>query len=218
MYVVLYYHCLYVCSTVQSLPVHMYVVLYNHCLYMCCVVRSLQVLTVRTYIHTYCCVHVCTYVYIVQKYSMHVCMYTCLYILYQNIIMQVQYVHVFWNNIGLFLLSFMQLSWEYMHAHANMCTCSCILIGTCIHACTHASYNRCYYFVIRKKMLKQYATVTSLVLVVGLSVSDWSEADWRVVCLVFRKLPHLRILHSNACITCSTPSFVVCEIGIFPVF
>ena len=56
--------------------------------------------------------------------------------------------------------------------------------------------------------------LTSLVMVmVVLSV-----ADWRVVCLVFRKLPQLRIPHCTACITCTSLSFVVCEIGIFPVF
>ena len=166
----LYSHCLYICSAVQSLPVY---VLFG------AVIAS----TYCTYIHTYCCVHVCTYVCIVQKYSMHACMYTCLYILYQNIIMQVQYVNVFWSNIGLFLLLFMQLSWEYMHAHANVPTCLCIFIDA------HTSYNRCYYFVIRNTMSKQYAInffALMMMVMVVLSV-----AGWRVVCLVFRKLPQL---------------------------
>ena len=37
---------------------------------------------------------------------------------------------------GLFLLSFMQLSWDYMHAHASSPTCSCNSI-LLVHAYMH---------------------------------------------------------------------------------
>ena len=97
-----------------------------------------------------------------------------------------------------------------MHAHANASTCLCIFIDA------HTSYSGRYYFVIRNAMLKQYAInfFASMVMVmVVLSV-----AGWRVVCLVFRKLPQFRILHFTACIICTTNSFFVSEIGILPVF
>ena len=131
--------------------------LYYHCLYICCVVQSLQVHTYCMYIHTYCCVHVC--------------MYACLYILYQNIIMQVctcvleQYRLV---NIVIYA--------ALLRLHVCICKCTHMLmyinfIGTCIHAYMHVhkSYNRCDYFVIRKKkMLKQNAPSTVLLVIVAL--------------------------------------------------
>ena len=172
-----------------------------------CVVQSLQVSTFT--VHTCMCITVCMYVCAhasnsVSKYY-HASMYMC-----------------FGTISTCFLLSFMQLSWEYMHAHANVPnvpTCSCTFIGTSIHECTHTSYDRLYYFVIRNNMLKQYAIARSVLVVMLLTfLVVLTKADCRVLCLVFRKLPQLRILHSTACIICTTNSFFVCEIGIFSVF
>ena len=60
-------------------------------------------------------------------------------------------------------------------------------------------------------------TCLVMVMVMVMVMVVLSVANWRVVCLVFRKLPQFRFPHCTACLICSTPSFVVCEIGIFPV-
>ena len=74
--------------------------------------------------------------------------------------------------------------------------------------------------VLTSLVMVMVMMLTSLVMVMVMVMVMvvLSVADWRVVCLVFRKLPQLRIPHCTACPICSTRSFVVCEIGIFPVF
>ena len=101
---------------------------------------------------------------------------------------------------------------SYLCSYTFPCKCNYMLM--CIYWYMHT----CMYTHIlqqmlllchQEKMLKQCAPSTILVLMV---------AGWRVVCLVFRKLPHLRIFHSTACITYKKQSFYVREIGNFPVF
>ena len=181
-----------------------YVVLYCHCLYMCCVVQSLQVLTVRIYI----LIAVCMYV------RMYLCTHAFIFCISKYYHASMYILHV----LEQYRLVFIVIYAAVLGVHACTCKCNHMLmyIYWYMHTCMYTHIlQQMLLLCHQEKMLKQYAPSTILVLMVMVVLS---VAGWRVVCLVFRKLSHLRIFHCTACITYKSQSFFVCEIDIFSVF
>ena len=140
--------------------------------------------TYCTYIHTYTLLCACMYVCVHCAEVFYACMYVQMPLYSVSIYYHASAVCTcVLDQYQFVLLSFMQLSWEYMHAHANVPTCLCIFIDA------HPSYSRRYYFVIRNTMSKQYAITFFASMVMMMVVL--TVAGWRVLCLVFRKLPQL---------------------------